>query len=121
MSEKVSIPDAPVSEPVTMINAFTVPLEEAERFLELWTGNAAAMAALPGFVRTRMYRSLVDDIELRFITHAEWESGKALQQARTDPGWRASMQRLMDDPGLHVIPRPGVYQVALDIRPGDRP
>ncbi|WP_433677831.1 antibiotic biosynthesis monooxygenase family protein [Nocardia sp. CA-119907] len=121
MSENVSIPEAPVNEPVTMINAFTVPAAEADRFLELWRHNAAAMAAQPGFIRTRMYRSLVADVELRFITHAEWVSGKALEQARTDPQWRASMRRMMDDPDLHVTPRPGVYEVALDVRPGDRP
>jgi hypothetical protein len=28
-------------------------------------------------------------------------------------------QRLLDDPELHVIPRPAVYQVAVDVRPGD--
>jgi len=121
MSENVPIPEAPVDGPVTMINAFTVPAQEAELFLRLWKNNAAAMAALPGFIRTRMYRSVISDAELGFITHAEWNSGKALQQARTDLTWRVSMRRMMDDPELHVTPRPGVYEVALDVKSSDRP
>ncbi|MFZ0877414.1 MAG: hypothetical protein WAN20_23315 [Pseudonocardiaceae bacterium] len=64
-------------------------------------------------------RSLVDDVELRFINVAQWDSGKALDAARADPEWRASMKRVLDDPDLHVTPRPVVYQVAIDVHPGD--
>jgi len=66
-----------------------------------------------------MYRSLVNDAELRFVNIAEWDSGKALAQARANPEWLAAVQRLLDDPELHVTPRPGVYQIAVDVRPGD--
>jgi heme-degrading monooxygenase HmoA len=113
------LPSAYVDEPVTLINAFTVPPEESERFLHRWKDNARIMAGQPGFIRARMYRSLVDDVELRFINVAEWGSGKALDAARADPQWRASMRRVLDDPDLHVTPRPVVYQVAIDVNPGD--
>jgi heme-degrading monooxygenase HmoA len=119
MSKRVTLNEAPVSEPVTMINAFTVPLEESERFLQRWKDNARAMASQPGFIRSRMYRSLVEDAELRFVNTAEWDSGKALVKARANPDWRASVQRMLDDPKLHITPRPGVYQVAIDVYPGD--
>lgn len=65
-----------------------------------------------------MYRSLVEDVELRFVNVAEWASGKALDEARTNPEFRASVQRLLEDPGLHVTPRPAVYQIAI-VHPGD--
>jgi hypothetical protein len=29
------------------------------------------------------------------------------------------MRRVLDDPDLHVTPRPVVYQVAIDVNPGD--
>jgi heme-degrading monooxygenase HmoA len=109
----------PVSEPVTLINAFTVPPEESERFLHRWKDNARIMAGQPGFVRARMYRSVVDDAELRFVNVAEWNSAQALDEARANPEFRASVQRLMEDPDLHVIPRPATYQIALEIHPGD--
>jgi len=120
VSQPVTGADALVSEPITLINAFTVPPDESERFLDRWKDNARIMAGQPGFIRARMYRSLIDDAELRFINVAEWDSGKALDAARANPAWQASVQRLLDDPDLHVTPRPVVYQVAIDVHPGDQ-
>ncbi|WP_063782287.1 antibiotic biosynthesis monooxygenase family protein [Streptomyces vietnamensis] len=119
MSNPFPVIDALIDEPVTLINAFTVPVDEAERFLHRWKDNARIMARQPGFLQARMYRSLVDDVELRFINVAEWESGKALDAARANPEFRASALRIVDDPDLHVTPRPVVYQVALEVQPGD--
>lgn len=104
---------------VTLINAFTVPVEESEHFLERWTDNARIMAQQPGFIRAVMYRSLDDQAELRFVNVAEWESGTALDAARTNPEWRASVQRVLDDPELHITARPVIYRTDLDVRPGD--
>lgn len=76
------------------------------------------MASQPGFVRARMYRALHDEVELRFINVAEWGSGKALDDARTNPEWRSSVQRVLDDPELHITARPAIYQIGMDIQPG---
>lgn len=111
------MPDALVSGPVVLINAFTVPPKESERFLGRWNDNTEIMARQPGLVRVRMFRSLVDDVELRFVNVAEWESGTALDRARANPDWRASMRRVLEDPDLHVTPRPVVYQTVVDIQP----
>src|SRR5215831_2101826 len=111
--------EAPVVEPVTLINAFTVPPHEAERFLRRWKDNAQIMAGQPGFIRARMYKSLVEDAELGFINMAEWSSREALAKARANTEFLASVQRLMDDPELNVTPRPAIYQVAVEVHPGD--
>lgn len=115
--------DALVNEPVTVINAFTVPKEEAERFQERWTDTARIlnriMADQPGFIRARLYRSLVADAEPRFVNVSEWDSANALDAAQANPEWRATVQRLLGDPDLHVTARPAVYQVAVDVHPGD--
>ena len=50
---------------------------------------------------------------------AEWKSGKALAEARANPEFQASVQRLVNDPELHVMPRPAIYQVAVEGHPGD--
>lgn len=120
MSQRVTWTGLPVREPVTVINAFTVPLE-SKRFLERWKDNVQAMAGQPGFVRARIYRSLAGDAVLRLVNTAERGSGNAPAQVRGNPGWRASMQRMLDDPDLYITPRAGVYQVAIDIHPGDTP
>src|SRR5262245_23479775 len=106
MSNQVPLNEASVDEPVTLINAFTVPLPESDRFLWRWKDNARIMAAQPGFIRARMYKSLIKDAELRFINMAEWSSGKALAKARANPEFLASVQRLIADPELHVTSRP---------------
>jgi heme-degrading monooxygenase HmoA len=116
MNGRVQWSEVLVSEPVTMINAFSVPVAESDRFLDRWKSSLQAMAGRPGFVRARTYRSLVDDVELRFINVAEWESGEALARARVNPEWLAAVQRILDDPELHITPRPSVYEVAIDTR-----
>lgn len=108
-----------MNEPVTLINAFSVPAEESERFLHRWKDNARIMAHQPGLVRARMYRSLVDDAEPRFVNVAEWESREALDAATANPEWRTSMRRMLDDADLHVAARPVVYEVAVTLHPGE--
>ncbi len=107
-----------MSEPVTLINAFTVPPDEHERFLNRWNDNARVMASQPGLIQARMYRSLVD-AQLNFVNVAEWDSQEHLDRAQATPEFRASIQRLLDDPDLHVTPRPVVYQAAIDVRPAE--
>ncbi len=119
MTQRVTPTDAAVNEPVTLINAFTVPLEESERFVERWKDNMRAVAGEPGLIRARLFRSLINDAELRFVNVAEWDSGKALAHAHANPEWQATVQRLLTDPNLHVIPRPSVYQAVVDFHPGD--
>lgn len=119
MSQQVPIIDALVDEPVSMINAFTVTRDESGRFLQRWKDNASAMAKQPGFIRACMYRSLIKDSELRFINVAEWASGKALAEARKNAEWRGAVQRMLDDPELHITPRPSVYELAIDVHAGD--
>ena len=118
MSEPPVI-DVPVDEPVTLINAFTVPVAESDHFLQRWKDNARLMASSPGFISARMHRSLVDEAELRFVNIAEWESGAALAGARANPAWRDSVRRMMDDPQLHITARPAVYEIALNVGPND--
>ncbi|MFD8495389.1 antibiotic biosynthesis monooxygenase family protein [Amycolatopsis sp. NPDC059657] len=111
--------ESKVDQAVTLINVFTVPPEESALFLERWKDNARIMAVQDGFIRARMFRAVTDNAESRFINVAEWETGKALDAARVNPEWRASIKRMLDDPDLHVTPRPIVYTTDLDVLPGD--
>jgi heme-degrading monooxygenase HmoA len=72
------------------------------------------MAHRPGFIRAHMYLSLGDDAERRFVNVAEWASRELLDEATASPTFRASTQKILD-------PRPGVYEVAVTLRPGDVP
>jgi (hydroxyamino)benzene mutase len=121
MTQQVPVIDALVDETVSMINAFTVPRDESDRFLRKWKDDASAMAKQPGFIQARMYRSLINDSELRFINVAEWASGKALAlaAARKNAEWRGAVERMLDDPELHIRARPSAYELAVDVQPGD--
>ncbi len=118
MNEDLVPRDAVLRGPVVLINAFTVPLDESERFLDRWKDNARAIAKRPGLLRARLYRALDQDVELRFINVAEWKSREALSEATGDPDWRAAVQRMLDDPSLHIVPRPAIYEVAVELGPG---
>ncbi|GAA5053409.1 antibiotic biosynthesis monooxygenase family protein [Nocardia callitridis] len=110
---------AVTDEPVTLINAFSVPFAQKERFLMRWKSNARLMAAAPGFVGARMMQSLNENAEFTFVNVAEWSSGSALDAARTDPEWQRSVQRLIDDEELDAVAHPMVYKAALHVVPGD--
>jgi heme-degrading monooxygenase HmoA len=106
-----------MSTPVVLINAFTVPVEESERFLERWRDNARAMSGRPGFRRARMHRARHDDAKWRFVNVAEWDSEDAWREAQASPEFRAALQRLLADPALHITARPALYDVVADMAP----
>ncbi|HEY3472081.1 MAG TPA: antibiotic biosynthesis monooxygenase family protein [Amycolatopsis sp.] len=106
-----------VDGPVTVIKHYTVPAGEAGYFVERYQENARIMAAQPGFVRSRLHRPLADAPEVRFVHIAEWSSGTALDKATGNPEWQASLQRMFDDPGLHITSEPASYRVVVELHP----
>lgn len=102
---------------VTLINAFSMPTAETERFVQRWLHTAEVMAAQPGLVRARMYRSLDADGDPRFVNVADWSSGEAFTAATATPEFSASANAILTDPDLHVVARPVLYEVAYEIRP----
>lgn len=104
-----------VDGPVTVIKSYTVPAQEADRFVEVYRENARIIATHPGFIRSRLHRPLADAPETRFLHIAEWDSGTALDEATGDPEWRASLRRMFDDPGLHITSTPASYRVVSEL------
>lgn len=104
-----------MAEPITLINVFTVPPEESDRFLEFWRRRARIMAAQPGFVRARMYRAVHDHTELRFVNVAEWADEKSLEDALAEADSQAPPERRAVS---GITSRPAVYRLAVDVPPG---
>ncbi|MEU3296991.1 antibiotic biosynthesis monooxygenase family protein [Streptomyces longwoodensis] len=104
-----------VDGPVTVIKTYTVPTGEADYFTEAYQENARIMSAQPGFVRSRLHRPLADASKTRFVHFAEWTSGTALDRATGNPGWHASLQRLFNDPGLHITSEPASYRAVVEL------
>lgn len=110
-----------MSERVTLINAFSVASGQSDRFLDRWKQNARIMASQPGLIGARMYRSLADHADPRFVNVAEWESREALDLATANLDWQASARRMLDDRDLQVTARPVRYVLAITLRPGQAP
>ena len=50
---------------------------------------------------------------------AESQNRDALEAVTATAEFRASTQRMLHEPDLHIIPRPVLYRVALGLHPGD--
>jgi heme-degrading monooxygenase HmoA len=81
--------------------------------------EVATVTGQPGLIRARLDRCLDDNAELRFINVAEWQNRDALEAATATAEFRAPTQRMLRNPGLHIIPRPVLYRVAPGLHPGD--
>lgn len=100
---------------ITLINVFTVPVEESERFLDSWRHRADAMARQPGFMGATMYGALHDETELRFINVAEWATEDALERALAMTGLPAHARPMLGN--MHITSRPAVYRAEVRLSP----
>lgn len=70
---------------VVLINVFEVPAGRDEEFLQGWAAARDFMQRQPGYVSTRLHRSLDPSAGFRFINVAEWETPAAFQAAVNHP------------------------------------
>jgi hypothetical protein len=71
--------------PVVLINPFEVPEGKDETFLAEWEMAKAFMERQPGYISTRLHRSLAPNARFRFINVAEWASVEDFQTALNPP------------------------------------
>ena len=71
-----------------MINAFEVPEGDDEAFLEAWERARAFLSTQPGYLSTRLHRSLSPGAEFRFVNVALWQSPQAFQVSTSQPEFR---------------------------------
>lgn len=70
---------------VLLINLFEVPAPDDDDFLSSWEQARRLMRARPGYLGTRLHRSLAPDAEFRFVNIAAWPNADAFQAAIDDP------------------------------------
>ncbi len=76
------------TEPVVLINAFEVPQGEDEAFLAAWERSRDFLRTQPGYLSTRLHRSLAPNADFRFVNVARWESAEAFRAATSQPEFR---------------------------------
>jgi heme-degrading monooxygenase HmoA len=76
---------------VVLINAFEVPPDGDDAFLAAWEASRAFLATQPGYLATRLHRSLSPEADVRFVNVGRYTSPQTFQAAaaiqhRAHPG-----------------------------------
>ena len=66
---------------VILINPFEVPEGRDEEFLVHWNEVADQLRREPGFISTKLHKSLDSKSRFRFVNVAEWESREKFEKA----------------------------------------
>jgi len=92
---------------VLLINLFEVPAPDEDDFMSSWEQARSLMRARPGYLGTRLHRSLAPDAEFRFVNIAAWPSAGAFQAAIDDPAFREATAEISGraHPSLYEVAR----------------
>ena len=78
------------SDPVVLINAFTVDPADLDQFLKAWTADAEIMKRQSGFISTQLHRGIAGSCA--FVNYAVWESPDHFKRAFGNPEFQASLR-----------------------------
>ena len=94
-----------MAEPLTLINAFEVPADEADRFIAAWEKARGYLATQPGYVDTALHQAVGPEAEFQFVNIARWRSAEDFAAAIGSTGFRESAAGLAG-----YRPHPGLYR-----------
>jgi heme-degrading monooxygenase HmoA len=105
--ELVTEDPPPTVEPggVVLINAFEVPPDGDDAFLAAWEQTRVFLRGQPGYLATRLHRSLSPDADFRFVNIGRYQSPQAFQAAIGQPGFREAAA------AIQHRAHPSLYQV----------
>jgi len=95
-----------VAEPLTLINAFEVPGEEAEQFIAAWEKTRDYLETQPGYVDTTLHQAVMPGADFQFVNIAHWQTAEDFRAAIQSPGFLESAKGLA---GYRL--HPGLYQI----------
>ena len=83
------------------MNRFTVPLENAAEFEELWLTRESRLKDMDGFVSFHMLKGPEEDGRILYASHTVWESEDHFRAWTTSAEFRASHARAGQSRKLH--------------------
>ena len=86
LADQLAVDDG---QPVTLINTFVVPPEDADALLEVWARDAEVMKRQPGFVSAQLHRGIAGSGV--FLNYAVWQSVGHFRAAFAHPEFRARL------------------------------
>lgn len=88
------------------MNRFTVPLENAAEFEELWLSRESRLQDMDGFVSFHMLKGPKEDGRVLYASHTVWDSEEKFRAWTTSEEFRASHARAGQTRKLHEgVPR----------------
>ncbi|MEH2279583.1 MAG: antibiotic biosynthesis monooxygenase family protein [Nostoc sp.] len=95
---------------VVLINVFSIPQGMESEFLDKWHQTAELMKNEPGFIETKLHRSLEPTARFQFINIAKWSSQSTWEAAFSK---RISQQEIFEQQ-LLIEANPALYQVEVE-------
>jgi heme-degrading monooxygenase HmoA len=92
---------------VVLVNAFEVPPDGDDAFLASWEASRQFLRAQPGYLATRLHRSLSPEVDFRFVNIGRYASPQAFQAAIGQPEFREAAAAIQHraHPGLYEVVR----------------
>ncbi len=92
---------------VILINPFEVPEGREDECLTYWEKAAEYMRHQPGFISTRLHKTVSPEARFHFINVAEWESAEHFQTVIESAAFKE-----LTAPYMELFPHsPGLYKV----------
>lgn len=95
-----------VNEPLILINPFVVPSGSEEDAIAMWKKARDFLQEQPGYISTKLHRSLSPDATYTLINIAHWESVEAFRAATAamrESGAIPRIKGVKGDPQLYHI------------------
>ena len=86
-----------MADPLTLINAFEVPSDQAEQFIAAWEKTRDYLSSQPGYVDTALHQAVSPSADFRFVNIGHWTAPRSSWRRRKAP---ASASRLRVWPGI---------------------
>lgn len=102
--------------PVTLINVFEGPAEQANAFIDQWCARAKIMSTAPGFRNSRLHQAISSQARFQFINVAQWDSHEAWEAAVSNPDFQAHLRAL--DQQVLVAANPALYRTVANFGDG---
>jgi heme-degrading monooxygenase HmoA len=92
-----------VSESVVLINAFEVPEGRDEEFLMTWEHARDWLREQPGYLGTRLHRSLDPNAEFRYVNRGTFRTADEFTKAISNPAFPGGAMRFRSHPMLYEV------------------
>ncbi|HEY4457389.1 MAG TPA: antibiotic biosynthesis monooxygenase family protein [Pseudonocardiaceae bacterium] len=92
-----------MTEPVVLINLFTMPPELVDNFVARWVDNAERMKNATGFRGTTLHRAIDSDSPFPLVNVAQWDSVEDWQAAVGGRFNRQASGPVTSQPALYTV------------------